>query len=536
MSDYVATIQVDPTQKAWRAEDVPNLTADAYYRFEPEPDPVYAKSELRRFKPGEVLNQAAGRALNPNELSRFARNCRAAGLPALPDECRYSRWREFINAGNRDAELRGWSADLLPPRDPHEAARLGWVIATEEHRKLLKKAIADGTIEARMAGTGVPKPNQPIALDRLELTRAQLEKFAALLAIQVVDAPHFVTAAWPREVPPQLRSLAADDMVFFEHKMAGSSGGGHCKAGEYRAEIEATIERQSEGFFTLTEAAQVLADSRPGLEPVAFVKRLLLAHSKGELPIHQRESRLPLEMGETVRDFWDTVQVHELDAWLRASAGYGFPVEALRHGVESADFNGHAMDADFWFGQALVTPEQAAMLLKQVNPNDPDARESASRDKSHDGGQRLEPRHFNMLKLAFEDAERQSGQRTLLAWLEVARQRGLAYHSWVDEFVAVRGLQAEGKTLSPSGEYPGDPKPKQRQQAQEEIIIQRIQDAGFNPKALPKVPPGTPGVKSQIRSALKGHELFVGDKVFEKAWERLRGNGDIADALSPFLG
>ena len=37
---------------------------------------------------------------------------------------------------------------------------------------------------------------------------------------------------------------------------------------------------------------------------------------------------LTLESGETIRDFWDTVEATELDAWLRASTGYGFPIAA----------------------------------------------------------------------------------------------------------------------------------------------------------------------------------------------------------------
>lgn len=96
-----------------------------------------------------------------------------------------------------------------------------------------------------------------------------------------------------------------------------------------RAEIETTIARQSEGYFTLNEAAQVLADSRPGLNPMESVGRFRLAHSKHKLPIHAGRSRFPLEVGETIRDFLDLLEVSELDIWLRKSAGYGFPPAAV---------------------------------------------------------------------------------------------------------------------------------------------------------------------------------------------------------------
>jgi type IV secretory pathway TrbL component len=66
------------------------------------------------------------------------------------------------------------------------------------------------------------------------------------------------------------------------------------------------------------------------------VKRFLVAHSKGELRIHKRGSRFPLEVGETVHDFWDLLEVSELDAWLRASVGYGFPKAVGAAGPTSA--------------------------------------------------------------------------------------------------------------------------------------------------------------------------------------------------------
>jgi hypothetical protein len=325
VADYVATIQVSAGQTVWPADEVPHLTADALYRFEPEPDPMVTKAELRRFTSADQKNRAAGRPLNARELSQFARKCKAAGLPELPDGLRYRQWGEYLEAFNQDAEARGWWARLIPPRDPHQVERLAWVIAAEEHRKLLKAAVANGEIQARMAGTLVPAPGI-VNLQRLVLTRDGLVTFAARLAMQVVDMPHFVTSARPLEVPAALLALPDDARVSYEHNIARQRGSGITNAAEYRESIRDTMARQAEGHFTLNEAAQVLADSRPGLDPMETVKRFRLAHSKGELPIHQGGSRFPLEVGETVRDFWDTVEVSELDAWLRASVGYGFPV------------------------------------------------------------------------------------------------------------------------------------------------------------------------------------------------------------------
>ena len=136
---------------------------------------------------------------------------------------------------------------------------------------------------------------------------------------------HFDVPACPSEVPPVLLELPEDVLVSFRSELLIECGEGVTRAGQLRDEIRRTIERQRDGHFTLNEAAQVLADGRPGLDPVEIVRRFRRAHLKGELPIHQGASRFPLEAGESIHDSWDTVEVGELDAWLRATAGFGFP-------------------------------------------------------------------------------------------------------------------------------------------------------------------------------------------------------------------
>lgn len=205
MADFVATIQVAPGQTLWRAEDVPHLTADALYRFEPEPDPLTAQTELRRFTSVNPRSQTAGRQLNARELAHFARRCREAGLLELPGELLFSCWGEYLEAFNQDAQSRGWWAGLIPPRDPHQGARLSWICAVEEHRKLLKEALRDGKVQARMAGSNVPAKPGMVALDHLVLTRRELETFAAMLAMSVMDSP----ATVPDSTAPVVSAPAA---------------------------------------------------------------------------------------------------------------------------------------------------------------------------------------------------------------------------------------------------------------------------------------------------------------------------------------
>ena len=72
-------------------------------------------------------------------------------------------------------------------------------------------------------------------------------------------------------------------------------------------------------------------------------------------------------------------------------------------------------------------------------------------------------------------------------------------------------------------------KPLQRSSAQDAMILTAIRKAGHNPLALPVNEPGKAGVKAEIRNALRNEKLLTGSTVFDKAWERLRKQGDIAD-------
>jgi hypothetical protein len=70
-------------------------------------------------------------------------------------------------------------------------------------------------------------------------------------------------------------------------------------------------------------------------------------------------------------------------------------------------------------------------------------------------------------------------------------------------------------------------KPVPRGAAQDSAILKAISELGHDPIRLPSNPPGKPGVKASVRGALKGNALFVGNSVFDKAWERLTASREI---------
>lgn len=101
-------------------------------------------------------------------------------------------------------------------------------------------------------------------------------------------------------------------------------------------------------------------------------------------------------------------------------------------------------------------------------------------------------------------------------------------HGWLGELTRVAepaGSQSERNEDSTT------PKVRNRRREQEEAILVEIRKQNVDPTSLPKNPPGKPGVKAAVRAALMESTLFDGDTVFDKAWERLRTNRRIADAV-----
>ncbi|WP_232341786.1 hypothetical protein [Burkholderia pseudomallei] len=75
-------------------------------------------------------------------------------------------------------------------------------------------------------------------------------------------------------------------------------------------------------------------------------------------------------------------------------------------------------------------------------------------------------------------------------------------------------------------------RPLKQQAHQEAEILRVIRELNHDPKKLPKQKPGKPGVKAAVRE-----KLTFSKKVFDKAWDRLRASGDVADnEHSPKLG
>jgi hypothetical protein len=109
-----------------------------------------------------------------------------------------------------------------------------------------------------------------------------------------------------------------------------------------------------------------------------------------------------------------------------------------------------------------------------------------------------------------------------ISLLEV-KQRGIVMIAEVEKY------EQEFKSHPENHEQQNQFKPMPRFSAQDAYLLKQIKLMEIDPKQLPKNQPGRAGIKSKIRqSTSNNYQLFTGTRVFDKAWERLLVNGDIA--------
>lgn len=205
----------------------------------------------------------------------------------------------------------------------------------------------------------------------------------------------------------------------------------------------------------------------------------------------------------------------------------GYPTEAQNREYIVAWWDAD-IQATQWFGLSRLTALEAAQLLCKLNPKYDSVMMVMLRTEG-------EPKadDFKLMRRVFDDVALDGAPRSLRQWLEVANQRKLKHHSWVDQYLMALGETADGMsqanaptTGAPTTSTPT--RPLSRQVAQQNRILELIKDRGFDPLSLPKRPRGGAGAKAAVRAiALNEKSLFTAIS-FEKAWERLRGAGEVA--------
>ncbi|NIF69601.1 hypothetical protein F3J16_05250 [Burkholderia sp. Ap-962] len=88
-------------------------------------------------------------------------------------------------------------------------------------------------------------------------------------------------------------------------------------------------------------------------------------------------------------------------------------------------------------------------------------------------------------------------------------------------------LRTDGHAFSGASTVPKPSKPLPVQQHQEKEILRVLHELGYNPLALPKRVNGNRWVAAKVRDKLVGPKWTK--SIHDKAWERLRKNGDIKE-------
>ena len=294
-------------------------------------------------------------------------------------------------------------------------------------------------------------------------------------------------------------------------------------------------------YWTIENAASAIAEqegwhsgSRDALK-----KQMADAGTNGELTIRDPQTDLPHRPAR-VRDYWDLVSPADINAWLQAQgAKYrwnaGAILEArdtfrkfdpLQRYADEASNNEYklawwdlALNASRWWGYSSVKPKEAALLLCGLDPHDP----TSNGELLATEGEPNAMDYRSMLR-GFEDVALDGNARTLRQWVDIAAGQRIKHHSWIDEWTAA---VPQGEREGSSPDLLAIAKPLQRSAAHDSNVLTALRSLGFDPKRLPKAPPGKPSeAKTAAKSALPG----MSNEVFRKTWQRLRNTGEIADA------
>lgn len=394
-------------------------------------------------------------------------------------------------------------------------ARIGFLLSQGE---LAAVSMSNGApYNPLMGGTS---PTDPMWL----LSPKQEVKALELLGQQAPDTrPVFTTLARPYEIPALLRVLPADTAILTRENFGASSGTAASRVGEYVECLEGIMRRQTEGIFTVSEAAQVLVDSRPGADVRTMLDKIHRAYRDGKLTIRDPGDMLPKRVADTCV-YFDMVTVADVDSWLdTAGAGYRFPpastageVQArprqpgkvlhLPIGTMHVDYGdlAHLIADALWPDQG-AGDERWHYAGARVNLD-----EELAEAVKHGALPVLDPLTLGPNRLPIGAALRRAkvAVEDLCEWLRASRRMEIAM------------VGSEGIDVAPP------PRPVQRQVAQEAAILAKLVELGYKPEALPAPPTGRPSTAKQAAKKALGYSTDV----MNKAWQRLRNDKRIKDA------
>jgi hypothetical protein len=156
------------------------------------------------------------------------------------------------------------------------------------------------------------------------------------------DLPIFTMQIRPACVPSELKKLPKDAQVRYEFKGVYVRGTGTEKAVDVIESIQSTIDRQGSGFFTLEEAAHVLAESLANASAKIMLDSMLDAARTSQLIVRHVNTQLPIDWSKNNIHPYHHVKIADIDTWLETQGvDYRFP-EAQKKPVKSDDAIDHS--------------------------------------------------------------------------------------------------------------------------------------------------------------------------------------------------
>ncbi len=322
-------IVLAPGLKAIVVRDLPKLFAEAIY----PPVPADAARQVTKIKKIPLTEALKNRACGIN----------AAAFPVslTKEDMEYlmrHAWRDLptLELPMHENEFQRYGDAYL--KNPLEGWELSWEtespqisqivfahLTAGDWKKAIEAEVTKGNLVPRSSLTLLPldRPTGELLLDSL-ITVSDLIKFSSQFEIGLILT--FISSARPLSVDAELLALPENTEVIFQENIGGSRMEGRCRAGKYRIEIEARIKRQEEGFFTIDEAAQILADSLSGGEVAELIRKMRIAFTTGTLRIRSHGDRLPVASEKDNRNFLSLVSESDMNSWLeKIDCGYRFP-------------------------------------------------------------------------------------------------------------------------------------------------------------------------------------------------------------------
>lgn len=171
---------------------------------------------------------------------------------------------------------------------------------------------------------------RPLAVDiaflNVTVLVSDLRPYLAEKGFELTDIPEVAKQARALPVDPVLASLPRQAQVFYTDNIGIANGGGICSVGDFVDSEKDRIKRQDKGYFTVEEAARLLAHSNPGVRVRSMIQHMAKAEVNGTRLVRDFGDQLPIWEGHQLHEYLDLVKVADVNGWLESQGvEYRFP-------------------------------------------------------------------------------------------------------------------------------------------------------------------------------------------------------------------